>query len=171
MVSELFPNVAELVDHLCIINSLHGTNAAHGGACLKLHTGSDTFVRPSMGAWVTYGLGTENQNLPGFLTLCPTLAHGGVNNWGAAFLPAVCQGTPLGNARVPADQAKVRYIENTTREALKVLSISTPRRQIERAGAFHFNANSASDDVRDRLSDQLAPGSVIIVATGIKRVR
>ncbi|HRX79339.1 MAG TPA: DUF1501 domain-containing protein, partial [Pirellulaceae bacterium] len=77
-VSDLFPNVAECVDDLCILNSLHGTNAAHGGALLKLHTGSDTFVRPSMGAWVTYGLGTENDNLPGFVTICPTLAHGGV---------------------------------------------------------------------------------------------
>src|SRR4051812_15447588 len=55
-VSELFPLVAECVDDLCILNSLHGTNAAHGGALLKLHTGSDNFVRPSMGSWVTYGL-------------------------------------------------------------------------------------------------------------------
>jgi len=111
-VSELFPHVAEMADDLCVINSLHGTNAAHGGALLKLHTGSDTFVRPSMGAWVTYGLGTENRNLPGFITICPTLAHGGVNNWGAAFLPAACQGTPLGNAAIPSDKAKVRYMEN-----------------------------------------------------------
>ena len=59
-----------------------------------------------MGAWVTYGLGTENQNLPGFVTICPTLAHGGVNNWGSAFLPAAYQGTPIGNASVPADQAQ-----------------------------------------------------------------
>lgn len=111
-VSELFPHVARCVDDLCIIRSLHGTNAAHGGALLKLHTGSDNFVRPSMGSWVAYGLGTENQNLPAFITLCPTLAHGGVNNWGAAFLPATCQGTPIGNATVPASQAKVRHIHN-----------------------------------------------------------
>src|SRR5580765_5464132 len=90
-VSELFPYLAQCVDDLCIIRSVHGTNAAHGGALLKLHTGSDNFVRPSMGAWITYGLGGENQNLPAFITICPTLAHGGVNNWGAAFLPAYCQ--------------------------------------------------------------------------------
>ena len=111
-VSELFPHVARCVDDLCFIHSLHGTNPAHGGAVLKLHTGSDTFVRPSLGAWVAYGLGTENRNLPAFLTVCPTLAHGGVNNWGSAFLPAACQGVPLGNASVPADQARVRYIRN-----------------------------------------------------------
>ena len=104
--------MAGCVDDLCILNSVHGTNAAHGGALLKLHTGSDSFVRPSMGSWVTYGLGTENHDLPGFITICPTLAHGGVLNWGSAFLPAQFQGTPLGNASIPSDRARVRYIEN-----------------------------------------------------------
>ena len=111
-VSELFPNVAQCVDELCVLRSVYGTNPAHGGALLKLHTGSDTQVRPSMGSWVIYGLGTENDNLPGFLTICPTLAHGGVNNWGAAFLPAYCQGTPIGNAAIPAQQAMVKHIRN-----------------------------------------------------------
>lgn len=111
-VSELFPHVAKHVDDLCILRSLHGTNPAHGGALLKLHTGSDQFVRPSMGAWVIYGLGTENENLPAFVTICPTLAHGGVNNWGSAFLPAYCQGTPIGNASQPSSKAQVRNIHN-----------------------------------------------------------
>ncbi len=111
-VSELFPHVARHVDDLCLVHSMYGSNAAHGGALLKLHTGSDNFVRPSMGAWITYGLGTENQNLPGFITICPTLAHGGVKNWGAAFLPAYYQGTPLGNASLSSTQARVRYINN-----------------------------------------------------------
>ncbi|WP_339727112.1 DUF1501 domain-containing protein [uncultured Gimesia sp.] len=124
-VSELFPNVAECVDDLCIINSLHGTNAAHGGASLKLHTGSDAFVRPSIGSWVTYGLGTENQNLPGFITICPTLAHGGVKNWSSAFLPAPYQGTPLGNAAVAAKQAQIEYIKNN------FLSRKVQRKQVE----------------------------------------
>ncbi len=110
-VSALFPHVAKHVDDLCILNGVHGTNAAHGGAVLKLHTGSDNFVRPSMGAWVAYGLGSENRNLPGFITICPTLAHGGVNNWGAAFLPAACAGTPLGHAGLGIDQARVSYID------------------------------------------------------------
>lgn len=112
-VSDLFPNVAKHVDDLCVLRSVHGTNPAHGGALLKLHTGSDQFVRPSLGAWVTYGLGTENQNLPAFMTICPTLAHGGVNNWGAAFLPAYCQGTPIGNASLAAKQAKVKHVRNS----------------------------------------------------------
>ncbi len=112
-VSELFPHVARCADDLCMIHSLHGTNAAHGGALLKLHTGSDNFVRPSVGSWVTYGLGSENGNLPAFVTICPTLAHGGVNNWGSAFLPAAFQGTPIGDASVPSDKARIRYIDNT----------------------------------------------------------
>lgn len=113
-VSELFPHVAGCVDDLCVIHSMHGSNSRHGGALLELHTGSDTFVRPSMGSWITYGLGTENQNLPGFLTICPTLTHGGVNNYSSAFLPAAFQGTPLGSAAVPAEQAKIPFIHNAT---------------------------------------------------------
>jgi hypothetical protein len=111
-VSELFPHVARCVDDICFIHSLHGTNPAHGGATLKLHTGSDNFVRPSMGSWITYGLGTENRNLPGFVTICPTLAHGGVSNWSSAFLPAGCQGMQLGNASEPSSRATVKYIRN-----------------------------------------------------------
>jgi hypothetical protein len=94
--SSLFPNVAAHADKLCVVRSMHGSNPAHGGACLKIHTGSDTFVRPSLGAWVSYGLGTENRNLPGFVTVNPTLGHGGVQNFGAAFLPAIHQGTRIG---------------------------------------------------------------------------
>ena len=111
-VSELFPHVARCIDDLCVLRSLHGSNAAHGGALLKLHTGSDSFVRPSMGSWITYGLGSENRNLPGFITICPTLAHGGVKNWGSAFLPAAFQGTPIGNASLPSKNATVRHLRN-----------------------------------------------------------
>lgn len=111
-VSELFPHTARCVDDICFLHSVHGTNPAHGGAVLKLHTGSDNFVRPSMGSWVAYGLGTENQDLPAFITICPTLAHGGVNNWSSAFLPAAYQGVPIGNASVPAAQAQIRHLHN-----------------------------------------------------------
>src|SRR5262249_1321939 len=112
-------------------HALHGTNAAHGGAMLKLHTGSDNLVRPSMGAWVTYGLGTENRNLPGFVTICPTLAHGGVNNWGPPFLPPAYHGTPLATATTPADRARVRYICNDR------LPRAVQRLQLDRLGALN----------------------------------
>ena len=115
-VSDLFPHVAQCVDDLCIINGMHGSNSRHGGALLELHTGSDTFVRPSMGSWITYGLGTENQDLPGFITMCPTLSHGGVNAFSSAFLPAVYSGTPLGNASIPSDQARIPFIDNAEKQ-------------------------------------------------------
>jgi hypothetical protein len=111
-VSALFPHVATKVDELCFVKSLHGTNEAHGGALLALHTGSATFVRPSMGSWIVYGLGSENRDLPGFVTLCPTLGHGGVNNWSSAFLPGVYQGTPIGNASVKARDARLSHLAN-----------------------------------------------------------
>jgi hypothetical protein len=116
-VSEIFPNVGRCVDDLCMINGMHGSNSRHGGALLELHTGSDTFVRPSMGSWITYGLGTENQDLPGFITMCPTLTHGGVNAYSSAFLPAVYSGTPLGNASIPSDQAKIPFIDNAEKQS------------------------------------------------------
>jgi hypothetical protein len=111
-VSDLFPEVGRCVDDMCVIRSIHADNSAHGGALLQLHTGSDTFVRPSIGSWVNYGLGTENSNLPGFITICPTLGHGGVQNWSSAFLPADFQGTPIGNAGVRAKDANLAYIAN-----------------------------------------------------------
>jgi hypothetical protein len=137
-VSELFPEVAACVDDLCVINSMHGSNSRHGGALLELHTGSDTFVRPSMGSWITYGLGTENEDLPGFITICPTLTHGGVNNYSSAFLPAVYQGTALGNASVPAERAKIPYIERATPPDVASLELALlqarNRRQLESTG-------------------------------------
>lgn len=148
-VSELFPHVAQHIDDLCILRSVHGTNPAHGGAALKLHTGSDQFVRPSMGAWVTYGLGTENQNLPAFVTICPTLAHGGVNNWGAAFLPAHCQGTPIGNASQPVSSAMVKHIHN------RHLSSDQQRRQLALIRAMnqdHLDSIGRSQALEGRLN-------------------
>lgn len=124
-VSELFPHVAKHADKLCVLRSLHGSNPAHGGALLKIHTGSDQFVRPSMGAWISYGLGTENLDLPAFVTICPTLAHGGLNNWGSAFLPSSYAGTPIGVASQPATKATVGNIKNPRFDA------RTQRRQLD----------------------------------------
>ena len=137
--SELFPHLATCADDLCIINSMHGSNSRHGGALLELHTGTDTFVRPSLGSWITYGLGTENQSMPGYITICPTLTHGGSNNWSSAFLPAAYEGTPMGNSRTPSDQAKIPFITRTTRPDLQQLELEAiqqmNRESAERAGA------------------------------------
>ena len=130
-VSELFPHLAQRVDDLCMIHSIHGTNPAHGGAMMKLHTGSDNFIRPSIGSWVSYGLGTDNANLPAFVTICPSLAFGGINNWSTAFLPAVYQGTPLGDASVPSNKSRVKFINNP------LLSREVQRLQLDRLNAMN----------------------------------
>ena len=98
LVSDLFPHVREVVDELCLIRSMVGEGVDHGAALLQTFTGSSTFIRPSMGSWVVYGLGTENQNLPGFITIKPALSHGGAKNWSSAFLPGAYQGTAIGNS-------------------------------------------------------------------------
>ena len=126
-VSELFPEVARCVDDLTFIKSLHGSNEAHGGALLKIHTGSDTFVRPSMGAWISYGLGTENQNLPGFVTIRPTLGHGGVQNFGSAFLPAAHQATRIGASGADMKRATINNLRNPLLEPAQL------RRQLDLA--------------------------------------
>ncbi|HND54775.1 MAG TPA: DUF1501 domain-containing protein, partial [Pirellulaceae bacterium] len=111
-ISDLFPETARHADSLFVVNSMYTNNVVHGDAVLQLHTGSDVFVRPSMGSWITYGLGSENANLPGFITLGPSYAHGGSNNWSSAFLPAVHQGTPIGNDKSPIKEATFRHIRN-----------------------------------------------------------
>src|SRR5262245_34347569 len=94
-ISELFPEVAKHADELCLLRGMHTDVPAHSQAFLQMHTGIFQFKRPSMGAWAFYGLGTENENLPGFITVSPPLQNGGPANYGSAFLPAVYQGTPI----------------------------------------------------------------------------
>ncbi len=96
-VSELYPNVAKHVDQLCFIRGLHTDTPAHPQAVIQLHTGASiaSLTRPSLGAWLMYGLGTENQDLPGFITVNPPPNFGGAVNYGSAFLPAHYQGTKL----------------------------------------------------------------------------
>jgi hypothetical protein len=94
-ISEVFPELARHADELCLLRGMHTDVPAHAQAFLQLHTGIFQFKRPSMGAWAFYGLGTENENLPGFITINPPLQNGGPANYGSAFLPAVNQGTPI----------------------------------------------------------------------------
>lgn len=96
-ISDLFPHVRDCADDLCVIRSMVGEGVDHGAAMLQTFTGTSTFVRPSMGSWVVYGLGTENRNLPGFIMIKPALSHGGAKNWGSAFLPGAYQGTAVGH--------------------------------------------------------------------------
>lgn len=110
--SELFPHLAQQADKLCVVRSLHTEGQAHGEALLRLHTGQANLVRPSVGAWVSYGLGRANENLPAFITISPPRGHGGVQNYGSAFLPAEHQGTAIGSAETPISKAVVSNLKN-----------------------------------------------------------
>jgi hypothetical protein len=130
-ISDLFPEVAKHADALCVVNSMQTDLPNHPQAFLQLHAGIFQFSRPSMGAWVLYGLGTENENLPGFISLCPPAHNGGPSNYGSAFLPAICQGTRIGFYGLPITQAKVSNIANPKR------SVSDQRRQLDLVQALN----------------------------------
>ncbi|MAV38502.1 MAG: sulfatase [Planctomycetaceae bacterium] len=156
-VSDLFPHVGGVVDDLCFIKSMHSNNNAHTPATLELHTGTQTLMRPSVGAWVTYGLGSENENLPGFVTICPPLTYSGQRNFGAAFLPAAYQGTMIGTNRISAKQARFRNIENrsvTTVEQRRMLDLlrAGNREQLQRSGSdAEWEARIASFELAFRM--------------------
>ncbi len=113
--SELFPHINQHVDDLCFVHSMHTEGVAHGPATLFLHTGAARFIRPSMGSWILYGLGTENENLPGFITIGPAAGNGGPRNYSHAFLPAAYQGTAIGNAARAAKDSTIKNLANPRR--------------------------------------------------------
>ena len=123
--SELFPYLSRQADRMCVIRSMHTEGNAHGEALLRLHTGQANLVRPSVGAWVSYGLGSESENIPAFVTISPPRGHGGVQNYGNAFLPAAHQGTAIGSAEIPIAKATVSHLTNSR------LNLETQRRQLD----------------------------------------
>lgn len=139
-ISELFPHLARQADRLCVVRSMHTEGSAHGEALLRLHTGQANLVRPSVGAWVSYGLGSDNESLPAFITISPPRGHGGVQNYGSAFLPARHQGTAIGSAEIPIAQAVVSNLGNQRlnpheqREQLDLIQ-SLNRRHLRAIGA------------------------------------
>lgn len=143
-VSELFPHMARHVDKMCMIHSMQTEGVAHGPSTLFLHTGSTTLIRPSMGSWVTYGLGTENQNVPGFITMNPSPNLGGPRKYGNAFLPTVYQGTVLGQAGVAATQSNIKNIKNN------LLAPEVQKSQFE-----YLQALNRAQQSREPQSDQL----------------
>ena len=122
---------------------MHTEGVAHGPATLFLHTGATNLIRPSAGAWITYGLGTENRNLPGFITINPTAAKGGPRNYANAFLPTYYQGTAIGRAGGSMADAKIRHITN------RELTADVQRKQFELLQAINREQKkSAPNDGR-----------------------
>ena len=135
--SELFPNVAKHADDMCVVRSLHSKGQSHGQAVCMLHTGTDSLVRPSLGAWLSYGLGSANQDLPAFVSITPPKGHGGPRNYGSAFLPAINQATTIGYSTQPIKNAKIQFLESNVpieqqRRQLALLQ-QMNRKHLERA--------------------------------------
>ena len=124
-ISALFPNLSKHADDLCLLNSMYTDLPNHPQAAVKMHTGNSQFVRPSLGSWVQYGLGTENQDLPGFITINPPGRVGGAQNYGSAFLPAAYQGTRIGG---DGEQVSSDSIPNITNGSVPE---SLQRRQLD----------------------------------------
>lgn len=134
--TDLMPHLAEHADDLCVVNSMHTDLPNHAPAFVQMHTGSFQFVRPSLGAWTVYGLGSENENLPGFVTLNPPADNGGARNYGSAFLPSITQGTRIGGSQLPGLYAALMKKEETPGPPMKNisndrLSTAEQRRQLD----------------------------------------
>ncbi|GAB5406994.1 MAG: DUF1501 domain-containing protein [Aureliella sp.] len=117
-VSNVFPHLRDAMEDVCLIRSMKASHFDHSEATLGMHTGSPTFARPSIGSWVSYGLGTYNQNLPSFVVIAPHLPYGGTQVYASDFLPAVHQGTrvlpgdnPIANLRAPGDTGRFQDLE------------------------------------------------------------
>lgn len=111
-VSDLFAHMGRHADDLCVVRSLHTEGVAHGPATLFLHCGSTNTIRPSMGSWVLYGLGPDNNNLPGFVSISPSVGNGGARNYGSAFLPAAVQGTSIGRPGSNGRDLMIRHLND-----------------------------------------------------------
>jgi hypothetical protein len=135
-VSEVMPRLAEQVDDICFIRSMQTDLPNHSQAFQQMHTGSFQFTRPSLGAWTLYGLGTENTNLPGFITINPPADNGGARNYGSAFLPAIFQGTKIGTNQIPGFYAALMGVDQEPGPPLKYmdnqrLTAAEQRRQLD----------------------------------------
>ena len=120
-ISELMPETARHADQLCVINGMHADTGIHAQSFLQLHTGDRLRERPSMGSWVSYGLGTENENLPGFISLNTSKS----SVFSSAFLPSIHTGTPIG---VNGENMSMATIDNITSDHL---SVASQRRQLD----------------------------------------
>jgi hypothetical protein len=164
LMSEMLPHLGSVVDELCFLHGMHADSEAHAPAIRQLHTGHSVQVRPSMGSWVLYGLGSENQNLPGYITICPVLnGDGGTPQlYGSGFLPASFQGTPLGRTG-DAKNARFGYLgdpsssDEQQRRQLDFLA-AISRADSERAGAeAEFDARAASFELAFRMQMEAPP--------------
>jgi hypothetical protein len=151
-VSDLFPNVATCADDLCVVRSMVGDGVDHGAAMLQLHTGVFSFKRPSMGSWILYGLGTENQDLPGFVTIKPGLGHGGQNNWSSSFLPSDYQGTAIGSGNMKLEEIAKEPVPYLVPRGLTAENQRFELDMLQKMNRRHAARNEHDPDLEARIS-------------------
>ncbi len=154
-VSELLPQTAACIDDICVIRSMVADNINHSGAALQMCTGEQAFSRPSIGSWLTYGLGTENQNLPGFVVVSPAAVFQGAQLWASSFLPSAYQGTlirdlsrPIANLQDPGGDLK------TERAKLDALRELNGLHKKERVNESELDARIASFELAFRMQQE-----------------
>ena len=149
-ISELLPQIAQFADDLCVINGMHADTGIHAQSFLQLHTGDRLRPRPSLGSWITYGLGTENQNLPGFISLNTSKS----SIYSSAFLPSIYNGTPIG---MNGENMSLATISNVTNNHL---SLSSKRRQLDLVQMMNRNhlAQRPGDDKLDSVIQSMELG-------------
>ncbi len=118
-VTDLFPHLREAMDDICVIRSMKSAHFDHTEAAVGMHTGSPTFARPSMGSWLSYGLGTVNQNLPSFIVVAPHLPYGGTQVYANDFLPAYHQGTRV----IPGEQPIENLVPRTRNQRIQEMEL------------------------------------------------
>ncbi|MFT5095251.1 MAG: hypothetical protein ACI8P0_004186 [Planctomycetaceae bacterium] len=143
-VSTLFPHVAECVDDIALIRSMHTSHSNHYNATLGMHTGSFAFARPSLGAWVSYGLGSMNRNLPGFVVLAPRQTYAGTQVYASDFLPGAHQGTLVVPGAEPVANVKARIPEDRQKLELAALHAMNARHLKSRSGDSLLDARMKS---------------------------
>lgn len=154
-VSELFPHVGSCIDQLCVIRSMIADDVNHPGGCLQMNTGERVATRPSIGAWVTYGLGTENQNLPGFIAIGPGPLIEGARQYGSGFLPATFQGTFVSDLQNPIRNLKNDRIDpDRQRQELEALKRLNNLHSESRAEDSRLNARIESFELAYRMQSQ-----------------
>ena len=151
-VSELLPHIATCVDDICVIRSMVADNINHNGACLQMNTGEQAFSRPSLGSWLLYGLGNENQNLPGFVVISPSQPAQGAPLWSSSFLPAAYQGTLVADLKNPiANLRNPKYSIDRQREQLNVLQQLNEIHRRQRPEDDELGARIASFELAFRM--------------------
>ncbi|MGH7170839.1 MAG: DUF1501 domain-containing protein, partial [Gemmataceae bacterium] len=147
-VSELYPHVARCIDDICVIRSMHTNTPNHEPSLLMMNSGETQPTRPSMGSWLSYGLGSENQNLPGYVVLCPGKPVVGPQLWSNSFLPGIYQGTHINNSRVDP-KSVIEHVAN------RHLPPDAQRRQLDllqQMNADHLQERGRDDQLEARIA-------------------